>query len=81
MAKDGGKGTGIRAVMERYGLRREELIAFGDGENDMSMLKLAGIGVAMGNGDQAVKAMADYVTGPVEEDGVSQALRHFGLLP
>lgn len=81
LAKDGGKGTGIRAVMERYGLRREELIAFGDGENDMSMLELAGIGVAMGNGDQAVKAMADYVTGPVEEDGVSQALRHFGLLP
>ena len=47
----------------------------------MSMLREAGIGVAMGNGDEQVKAMADYVTGGVEEDGVSQALRHFGLLP
>ena len=81
LPRDGGKGVGLRAAMERYGFAPEEVMAFGDGENDMSMLREAGIGVAMGNGDEQVKAMADYVTGGVEEDGVSQALRHFGLLP
>lgn len=81
LPKDGGKGIGIRAVMERYGFAPEEVMAFGDGENDMSMLREAGVSVAMGSGDERVKAMADYVTGGVEEDGVSQALRHFGLLP
>lgn len=75
-----GKADGIRAAMERYGLQKEEIIAFGDGENDIPMLELAGIGVAMGNAKQLVKNSADYVTLPVREDGVSAALRHFGLL-
>lgn len=81
MPRDGGKGVGVRATMERYGLTREEVMAFGDGENDMSMMAEAGTVVAMGNGEENVKAMADYVTDTVENDGVSQALRHFGLLP
>ena len=81
MPRDGGKGTGVRAVMERCGFAREEVMAFGDGENDMSMMAQAGISVAMGNGEDQVKAMAGYVTGAVEDDGVSKALRHFGLLP
>ena len=72
---------GVRAAMERYGLAPEEVMAFGDGENDITMLALAGTGVAMGNGDEAVKAMADYVTDTVDNGGVSKALRHFGLLP
>ncbi len=78
--RDGGKDVGVRAAMERYGLAPEEVMAFGDGENDMTMLALAGIGVAMGNGDEAVKAMADYVTDTADNGGVSKALRHFGLL-
>ena len=81
LPRDGGKGAGIRAAMERYGLAREEVMAFGDGENDITMLEEAGIAVAMGNGDGQVKAVADHVTGTVDEDGVSQALRYFGLLP
>lgn len=81
LPRDGGKGVGVRLTMERYGFAPEEVMAFGDGDNDMPMLEAAGLSVAMGNGDQAVKDMADYVTGTVEEDGVSQALRHFGLLP
>ena len=75
-----GKADGIRATLKRYGLSREEVIAFGDGENDISMLKLAGIGVAMGNAEEIVKAAADYVTAPVQEEGISMALRRFGLL-
>lgn len=79
--KGDGKADGIRAALERYGLKAEETIAFGDGENDMPMLEIAGIGVAMGNAKQMVKNVADHVTLPAREDGVSAALRHFGLLP
>lgn len=75
-----GKAEGVRATLEHYGLRPEEIIAFGDGDNDRSMLAMAGVGVAMGNAEQKVKDEADWVTGSVEEDGVSAALRRFGLL-
>ena len=59
---------------------RSEIMAFGDGENDIDMLQFAGVGVAMGNADEKVKAMADYVTDTVENDGIEKALRHFGLI-
>jgi len=81
LPRDGGKGVGIRLTMERYGFTRDEVMAFGDGENDLPMLELAGVSVAMGNGSEKVKAMADYITNTVENAGVSKALRHFGLLP
>lgn len=81
LPKGGGKTSGIQAAMERYGLSADEIMAFGDGENDAAMLKLAGIGVAMGNSVECAKAQANYVCASVDEDGVSQALRHFGLLP
>lgn len=78
--KGGGKGVGVRATLERYGLVRDEIMAFGDGENDMSMMAEAGITVAMGNATEPVKAAASYVTATADEDGVSKALRHFKLL-
>lgn len=78
--KGNGKADGIRAALERYGLCADEIIAFGDGENDIPMLEIAGIGVAMGNANQLVQNAADYITKSVYEDGVSSALRHFGLL-
>lgn len=81
LPKGGGKEVGIQAAMDRYGLSADEIMAFGDGENDAAMLALAGIGVAMGNGVERAKASADYVTARVDEDGVSQALRYFKLLP
>lgn len=80
LPRDGGKGVAVQAVMERYCFAAEEVMAFGDGENDMSMMAQAGVSVAMGNGTDEVKAMASYVTGTVEDGGVSQALRYFGLL-
>ena len=55
-------------------------MAFGDGGNDISMLKHAGIGVAMGQAKEEVKAAADYVTTSVDEDGISQAMEHFGII-
>ena len=76
----GGKDVGIQAVMDHLGLTQEEVMACGDGENDLSMIRHAGIGVAMGSGTDYLKAQADYVTGTVDEDGVVTALKHFGLL-
>ncbi len=72
--------VGVRATMDRYGWTREDIMAFGDGENDAEMLKLAGIGVAMGNAMDSVKAIADHVTDSADDVGVSAALRHLGLL-
>ena len=76
----GGKDFGVRAALERYGLTAEEAIAFGDGENDLSMLKAVGIGVAMGNAWDIVKEHADYVTTGVDDDGIWNACEHFGLV-
>ena len=55
-------------------------MAIGDGENDIGMISYAGIGVAMGNASDEVKNAADYVTDTVDEDGLANALRHFGLI-
>ena len=55
-------------------------MAFGDGGNDISMLKYVGIGVAMGNAKDDVKAIADYITDSVQEDGIVSALKHFDIL-
>ena len=80
IAKGGGKDESIRRYLQEWGLTREECIAFGDGENDIGMLKYAGIGVAMGNAEDCVKEVADYVTDGVDEDGILNALKHFGIL-
>lgn len=76
----GGKEVGIAAVADHYGWKREEIMVFGDGPNDANMLAWAGTGVAMGNGVEEAKAAADYVTTPVGEDGVKNALLHLGVL-
>ena len=55
-------------------------VAFGDGGNDISMLRHAGTGVAMGNASDAVKQSADYVTDDIDNDGIAKALKHLGLL-
>ena len=77
---DGGKAVGMRAIMERLGIDRSEVMAFGDEENDIDMIRFAGIGVAMGNASDPVKQAADFVTDHIDEDGVEKALRHYGLL-
>lgn len=76
----GGKEIGIQAVADYYGFTREEIMVFGDGNNDLRMLSWAGTSVALGNGTPAAKAAATYTTAPVGEDGVQKALLHFGLL-
>ncbi|WP_081783583.1 Cof-type HAD-IIB family hydrolase [Xylanibacter brevis] len=79
-AKGADKGEGIRTLSARLGIDMNYTMAFGDGGNDTSMVKAAGIGVAMGNALESLKAVADYTTTSVDEDGIQQALRHFQLI-
>lgn len=77
---DGGKASGIEAILDYFSFKPEEIMAFGDNDNDISMLSYAGLSVAMGNGTDAAKAAADYVTGHIEENGILNALKHFGII-
>lgn len=65
------KATGIEEICRHYGFTRNDVIAFGDGGNDISMLQYAGLGIAMGNANQDVKKAADIVTASVDEDGIA----------
>lgn len=73
------KVRGIREFLSIYGISQAETMAFGDGENDIEMLKYAGIGVAMGNAGDLVKESADYITADIDQDGIKRALEHYGL--
>ena len=76
VAKDGS----LAALMERMGLTRDNLMACGDGLNDRSMIGYAGVGVAMQNAEDPVKAVADYVTAADNNhDGVAEAVEKFIL--
>ena len=68
------KGVALRSVAERLGIDVADTIAFGDGGNDVAMLRMAGIGVAMGNANDDVKRYADMVTTSVDDDGIANAL-------
>lgn len=68
------KSTALAAICSERGIGREQIIAFGDMHNDLRMIEWAGIGVAMGNADQAVKDAADYVGAPNVEHGVALVL-------
>ena len=76
----GGKAAGIAKVLEHYGIDRSETMAFGDGENDVDMFRAVGIPVAMGNACQAAKEAAHHITDKVDDDGIFNALKHFGVL-
>lgn len=68
------KGTGLVNLGKLLGISREEIMAFGDGDNDIEMLKEAGFGIAMANAEEQVKEAADYITLSNEEEGVAQAI-------
>ena len=66
-------------IWEGWNGRREQVMAIGDQGNDLTMLDWAGLGVAMGNGSDEVKAVADWVAPPIDEDGVAVAIERFVL--
>lgn len=73
------KGRAVAMLAKLYGIRREEILTIGDSLNDLSMIEYAGLGVAMGNASEEVKAKADYITASNDEDGVSKAIYKFIL--
>lgn len=75
------KSQSIAKLIATLGIRREEVVAVGDGYNDMGMIEYAGLGVAMANANDDVKAAADYVTSSNEEDGVAEVIEKFFTLP
>lgn len=74
------KQTAIEFLLEDLGIDRKDTFAFGDAKVDIPMLEYCQVGVAVGNGGPEIKAMADYITDDVDEDGLYNAFKHFGLI-
>ena len=74
------KGLSLLVLAKEYGIDRKQICAFGDGGNDIEMLKHAGLGIAMGNGYSECKYAADYVTDHISDEGIYNALIHFGFI-
>ena len=73
------KGDAVLALAAHLGYGAEHVMTFGDGLNDLSMIKAAGTGVVMANGEDEVKACADYITDDCDHDGVAAAIEKFCL--
>lgn len=78
--KDITKAHAIDVLLAHLGKKKEDTIAFGDAKIDIPMLEYCATGVAMGNGGEEIRTMADYITDDVDEDGLWNAFRHFGLI-
>jgi Cof subfamily protein (haloacid dehalogenase superfamily) len=74
VAKGKNKATGIDDICKYYGIALPDTIAFGDGGNDVTMLRHAGVGIAMGNAPEEVQSCADIITDTVDCDGIAKAL-------
>ncbi|RKD27506.1 hypothetical protein SAMN02745883_00595 [Caminicella sporogenes DSM 14501] len=71
------KGNAVKKLADSLGIKREEIIAVGDNENDISMIEYAGLGVAMANAEEKVKKIADYITDTNDNDGVAKVIYKF----
>ena len=74
------KGSALIRIMKEYGLERKDTCSFGDGGNDIEMIKAAGLGIAMGNGGQELKDASDYIAHDISDDGLYRAMKHFGFV-
>ena len=77
VSKNGGKGEALRKVAALLNVPMEKTIAMGDHQNDVSMLKAAGLGIAVANAREEVKKAADYVTVSNDEDAVAEIINKF----
>lgn len=73
------KGTSLNQLIQKLGIKREEVIAMGDSYNDQAMIEFAGLGVAMGNAPDDIKEIANYVTDTNMNDGVAKVVEKFVL--
>ncbi|XMB87041.1 Cof-type HAD-IIB family hydrolase [Mycoplasmatota bacterium WC44] len=80
LPKNVSKEYGIKILAEKLGYELKDVYAFGDAMNDFEMIKVAGVGIAMGNAKDEIKSVADYVTDDILEDGIYNALKHFNLI-
>lgn len=80
ISDQGGKVEGIKKVLDYFNISQNEIMAFGDAENDIDMIAFAKIGVAMGNGTNNVKKIADFVTTHIDDDGIEKALQHYSII-
>ncbi len=78
--KSGGKDVGIQTFLDHFGIKAEECLAIGDGGNDVSMLQMVGIGVAVGGARPEAKAAADFVAPEVADDAIYKTFTKFGLI-
>ena len=74
------KYRGILKMIEIQGGKPEDIVVFGDGHNDISMMRQAPISIAMGNAIDEVKEVATYITKSNQEDGIEYACKHFGWI-
>lgn len=74
------KQIGIDIFIKHFNIYIKETMSFGDGGNDITMLKHTAYGIAMGNANPEVKAIADYITDDVDNDGIYNALAHFEVI-
>ena len=73
------KGNALQALADHLGIRKEETACIGDGENDLSMFRAAGLKIAMGNAVPELKKAADIITGTNDRDGAAEAVRRYIL--
>lgn len=74
------KKTGMEMLEKVTGITAQQCVAFGDSDNDLKMIEYAGLGIAMGNGYDTVKSIADYITDTAQNDGIMKALIKFKIL-
>lgn len=74
------KADGMARILAKLGIPKEQTFAIGDSENDLPMFAAAGTTICMGDGMEKLKEQADYITDAVLEDGIYNALKHFGLI-
>lgn len=77
MPQNVNKATSLSRVLPVVGATKEDAICCGDGYNDIAMIEYAGLGVAMGNAQEAVKQAADYITGTNDDNGLVQVINEF----
>lgn len=75
--KESNKGTGVKLLSEKLGINQDEIICAGDADNDKHMIEYAGLGVAMGNADDKIKELANFVTKSNEDNGIAYVIDKF----